>query len=454
MISLRKKTVILLASFTLAAFAVLAGFILQARSETAGANRSVQIAYRRAFADLVTSMDGIDNALQKSRYATSPSMASGVCTEIFGKAMAAQSALSTLPFASYELEHTSSFIAKVGDYAYALSRSAAKGDGLSEEEIENLTALSRNASALSQDLRTLFAKVDEGSVSIGQLEQAQDELARADDSDVPTDLAGSFRQLESDFGDIPSLIYDGPFSEHIAEKKPALLEGLDDVDENQALEATAKLTGLDTSELQVTGRRETPVPVYVISGRQENTDLSAEVSIAGGHVVFFEKRTETGGEPISDEQACRTAEDFLLENGFDPVSATYVCYNGSAVIVNCAYSQDGVICYPDLIKVTLAPDGSVIGMDCLGYVTNHTQRQLPDTSVDEAQAETQVPDTLTVLSHQMAVIPTNGKNEVYCHEFKCENEDGRHYIVYVNAETGQEENILILIEDENGTLTV
>ena len=28
------------------------------------------------------------------------------------------------------------------------------------------------------------------------------------------------------------------------------------------------------------------------------------------------------------------------------------------------------------------------------------------------------------------------------------------YIVYVNAETGEEENILILIEDENGVLTI
>ena len=61
---------------------------------------------------------------------------------------------------------------------------------------------------------------------------------------------------------------------------------------------------------------------------------------------------------------------------------------------------------------------------------------------------------LTVLSHQMAVIPTEGKYEVYCHEFKCETESGRHYIIYVNAETGEEEKILILIESESGTLTL
>jgi hypothetical protein len=43
---------------------------------------------------------------------------------------------------------------------------------------------------------------------------------------------------------------------------------------------------------------------------------------------------------------------------------------------------------------------------------------------------------------------------VFCHEFKCEAEDGRHYITYVNAENGRVERILILIESENGTLAM
>ena len=454
MVTIRKKTAILLIAFTIAAFAVLGGFILQARGQTAGVNRYVQVSYRRAFSDLVTNMDGIDNSLQKSLYATSPAMTSSVCTEIFGKAMAAQSALSALPFASYELEHTSAFVAKVGDYAYALSRNASKGNGLTEEERSNLTALSENAAALAQDLRELFSKVDEGAVSIGEMEQAQDSMADKEDEDVSTDLAGSFRQIESDFGDIPSLIYDGPFSEHIAEKKPVMLEGLEDVDENQAIQAAAEAMDMEAERLQITSQRDTPFPVYVIGSKEEGSACSAEVSKAGGQVIFFEKRGTYEGQALSDEKAGEAAKTYLSEHGFDPVSTTYVSYNGNRVIVNCAYDQEGVICYPDLIKVTIAPDGTVTGMDCLGYVTNHTQRALPEKTVDETQAQKQVSSSLTVLSHQMAVIPTSGKNEVYCHEFKCENADGQHYIVYVNAESGLEENILILLEDENGTLTI
>ena len=65
-----------------------------------------------------------------------------------------------------------------------------------------------------------------------------------------------------------------------------------------------------------------------------------------------------------------------------------------------------------------------------------------------------VESSLEVRSHQLAVIPTAGQYEVLCHEFKCRRPDGGHAIVYVNAQTGQEEQILLLLEDETGTLVL
>jgi hypothetical protein len=59
---------------------------------------------------------------------------------------------------------------------------------------------------------------------------------------------------------------------------------------------------------------------------------------------------------------------------------------------------------------------------------------------------------LEVLSHRLALIPTGGEYEVLCHEFQCRTDDGSHVIVYVNAATGNEEKILLLVEDETGTL--
>ena len=62
--------------------------------------------------------------------------------------------------------------------------------------------------------------------------------------------------------------------------------------------------------------------------------------------------------------------------------------------------------------------------------------------------------SLTVLAHQLALIPTGGEYEVLCHEFKCQNASGGHVLVYVDAADGRQERILLLQEDENGTLGI
>ena len=59
---------------------------------------------------------------------------------------------------------------------------------------------------------------------------------------------------------------------------------------------------------------------------------------------------------------------------------------------------------------------------------------------------------LTIQSARLALIPTPGEEEVLCWEYTCQTDEGRRCMVYVNGQTGTEEKILLLIEDESGTL--
>ena len=45
-------------------------------------------------------------------------------------------------------------------------------------------------------------------------------------------------------------------------------------------------------------------------------------------------------------------------------------------------------------------------------------------------------------------------SSIPCYELKCSDEKGREVKIYINADTGREEQILILMIDENGTLTI
>ena len=57
------------------------------------------------------------------------------------------------------------------------------------------------------------------------------------------------------------------------------------------------------------------------------------------------------------------------------------------------------------------------------------------------------------MSENMAIIPTEWKTEIFCYEFKGKIED-KEFLVYINVETGKEEDILVILDTPGGTLTV
>jgi hypothetical protein len=85
---------------------------------------------------------------------------------------------------------------------------------------------------------------------------------------------------------------------------------------------------------------------------------------------------------------------------------------------------------------------------------NHRARDLPQPAVSEAEAAGQVGPGLEIVSQRLALVPRPGGEEVFCREFTCVNASGEHFVVCVDAMTGEQEKILILLEDENGSLTV
>ena len=61
-------------------------------------------------------------------------------------------------------------------------------------------------------------------------------------------------------------------------------------------------------------------------------------------------------------------------------------------------------------------------------------------------------ENLEIQETRLAIIPTEFETEVFCWELKgiVENRD---FVLYVNAKTGKVEDILVVIETENGTFT-
>ena len=107
-----------------------------------------------------------------------------------------------------------------------------------------------------------------------------------------------------------------------------------------------------------------------------------------------------------------------------------------------------------MIKVKVALDsGEIVGFESKGYVMNHHERALSQPQISEEEAKNNISTSLDVTATTMALVPKDSLQEVLCYEFKGSFKD-KNFIIYVNAENGREEQILLLLESEEGILTV
>ena len=111
------------------------------------------------------------------------------------------------------------------------------------------------------------------------------------------------------------------------------------------------------------------------------------------------------------------------------------------------------MCYPDLIKVTVElNEGSLVEYDATGYLMNHQPRGLQVPSLDKEEAKKNMSPLLREKSASLALIPTPGLHEVLCWEFHCENDRGQEFLLYLNAQSGMEEQLYLMQKTEGGTL--
>lgn len=450
-----RKAKILVTAYTAGAFLVVVGFALRGHIRAAHYENTLNNVYQHAFAELTDAVYEMDATLQKLSYATSPRLVSTLCTEVFGRAMTAQMALGELPNGNIELEHTAAFLARVGDYAAALSRDAARNDGCTPEERQSIRSLAAASASLSQMLEDLQAEIYRGAITIHDLNRAERALSAATEPAEGITAGSSYQNIESEFPEVPSLVYDGPFSEHLSGRSPKFLARLPAYSQGQALTSAADFLGVKPEILALTNTVDGALPAWGFSGTVEGGEVYLEVSQQGGVVVQMLNSRSAGEAAFSAEEAMLTALEFLAAQGYKDLAATYHTDKNHILTINFAAVQGEVLCYPDLIKVSVALDTCrVVGFEARGYLMNHILRAIPQPAVSPEQAKTAVGEGLSVLSHQLTLIPSQGQYEILTHEFKCQAEDGRHYLIYVNAQTGEEERILLLLEDETGTLVI
>ena len=411
--------------------------------------------YNMAFFELVDYVQNVETYLAKSLISTTPEHGAETLTHIWREADLAGSYLAQLPIENQELANTAKFLNQVSDYSYTLSRKNIYNEPLTQEDLDNLTNLHNYSVELKNTLVQLSADMNDGRISWGELTKKGRVAFAQQVSNISQD---SFSGLEENFHEYAGLIYDGAFSEHLTSPERKGLTG-DDIDEEKAREIATTFFGQDRiEEISSNGLSENGnIPSYDFYIKIKNEkDHTASISISrkGGHVVFLNQNRDIEAEAISNEQADEIAKKFLNEKGFPNMKETYYLKQQGILTINYAYEQNGVTMYPDLIKVKVALDNEeILGVETTGYLNSHEERTLPKLKITKEEAAKTINKNLEINATSLAIIPTEFKTELLCWEFKGKVDD-TEFLVYINAETGREEDILVIQNTPEGTLTM
>jgi len=438
---------------------IIFAFLLYLEKEEKAYIQTSENSYNMAFCELVDYVQNVEIYLSKSLVSNTPEHGAETLTRVWREANLAQSYLARLPIRSNELENTQKFLNQVSDYTYSLSNKNIQNEKLTKEDFEQLEKLHTYSQELSSTLEQLSVDLNAGRINWSDLTKEKSSIFAQEVSNLSKD---SFESVEENFHEYAGLIYDGAFSEHMTTKEKVGLTG-EDVSQEEAEKVVREyLAGEDIQEIQFNGFAENAdIPAYEFyakirrMGKEENVNLS--ISKKGGHIIYANLDREIGAEILSQEDAEEIGRKFLEARGISQMESTYYVKQSGIVTINYAYYQtlngENVTMYPDLVKVKVALDnGEVLGIETTGYLNSHQQRKLAEIKISKEEAKQAINPNLEIISEGLAVIPTEWKSEIFCYEFRGKLKD-REFLIYINVETGKEEDILIVLNTENGILT-
>lgn len=409
--------------------------------------------YNKAFYELVDNVQNVETYLAKAIISTSPEHGAETLTNVWREAGIAQSCLSQLPLTSSQLGNTSKFLNQISDYSYSLSRKTINNTQLSQEDLDNLDKLHDYSLQLENTLNQLSLDINDGRITWGEL---TNKAAPAFAKQVSNISQDSFGSLEENFHEYAGLIYDGAYSEHMTNPERRGLTG-DDIDEETAKNKVEEFISKDKiKKIESNGLTENAnIQSYDFIITTTNDEIIwISISQKGGHIISMNYNRDVTTEILSQEDIDKIAQNFLEEKGFKNMKKTYFTKRDGIETINFAYEQDNVIVYPDLIKVKIALDnGEILGIETTGYLNSHTQRTMSQIKVSKEEAKAKINKNLQIENERLAIIPTEFQTEIMCWEFKGRVDD-REFLVYINVETGKEEDILVILNSDEGTLTM
>ena len=395
---------------------------------------------QRDMTDVVAAMADIEVNLQKLLLASGASQSVALLGETALLAQHVETGLSRLPLSAQASGSAMKFAGQMGEYVMTLATQVSGGGALSaddERQIEGLLSACQglNAHLLSVGEKLYTEPMQELDLYAQQAQGWQDE-ALSGGSGIP----------------YPSLIYDGPFSDGRTDGPPRGLTG-ERITREQARSAAARYAGTTADKVQDAADSGGAFEAFGFLADTRDGRVSVQVTGQGAHLLWMMPEEAAFESRVSIEECLRAAKVYLADNGFGEMERCFVQQYDGMVVANFASVQDGVVLYPDQVKVQVSMQtGVVVGAECSQYLMNHERRLHLAPKLTGEQARQVISGRLDVRGERLCVIPTDG-GEALCWEFDGVFA-GERYLVYVDAADGEAKEILRVTQTQDGETAI
>lgn len=385
--------------------------------------------YRATTYELMGVMENLDNDLDRARISASANNQARILTDLLVQARVAEIDLEKLPIDNQSDANLTAFINRVGAECERMLSKLRRGETLNEKDravLQNLYEINHSVrqelsayagNMNNQDMMSFMKKGE------GELKKVLEKVENATlPENRPQESMKDF--LKPTENETPTAKIEVSRAEDLCKEYFSDYK----IEDFQCIGETV-------------GRHYT---AYNVQGYDnEGTLLFAEVDCKTGALVRFNYYKDCNDENFTLDNAKQISQEFLSKLGYENMTAVRVRENGTDADYTFVYEQDGVIYYPDEIKVKVCRTrGMVTGFDGGRYLTNHKVRENPNVSLSLADAKDKLHDGLTVSSSRLAIVQTvNGEKPAY--EFVCTYGE-EQYVVYLNAQTGDEIAIINL----------
>lgn len=410
----------------------------------------VQDEYNKSMYLAVSYINNVEVDLAKLLVTSTPKMSAVTLADIWKQANLAKECLEQIPVGQNSMANASKYLTQVSDFSYTLMKQNISDIKLTEEEYEKLKHVYEDSSKLSSNMSDIYDDLNAGRIK-------WDELEKIGNEKLPdNDISNSISEVGKTFQNYEGLIYDGAFSDHLLSSEPKFLSQKE-ISEDDAKKYIEEVILNDEKIEKIEFKWESngKIELYnfdvTLDSKQKRT-ISITKNDCKLYLMIGDKKVKE--QNISVDEAKKRGMEFLNKLGIDNMIETYYQKTENMIVINYAATQDGVILYPDLIKVKISlDDGKVYGVEAAGYIFNHTTRNNLKPSISQEKAKSILNSSLEIISSDMALIPTESNSEILTYEFKGKIDD-REFLIYINADNAREEKVLLVIDNKNGVLTM